>query len=99
MRNIVKQPYIKDGIEIFPGETVFFVSTSGHSIRTRFAIYLGYDSNADNVPVIQYPSRRLVWRSKHDYNWEPFDIITSLPRKRIISMKHFEKAAVDLTPK
>jgi hypothetical protein len=88
MRQINEQAYVKNGVAIEPGETVLFISTSFSRTRCRLGTYIGIDSFGN--PLVRFPSRRFYWKSKVDNGWVPIIATTSLPRRRLYSVKHFE---------
>jgi hypothetical protein len=89
MRQINEQAFDADGVSIEPGEKVLFVSRRGSTTRARFGTYIGTDFFG--YPVVRYPSRRFYYKSKTDNGWKPTIVTTSLPLKRLYSVKHFDK--------
>lgn len=88
-----EQSFIKDGIEINPGETVLCISSSNKSTRCRLGVFLGV--NSSGTPVVKYPSKRFVYKSKTDYGYIPWTVITPLPLERIYSINHFKPVTFD----
>lgn len=94
MGQINEQAYVKDGVAIEPGEKVLFVSTSRSTTQCRFGTYIGTDFFGD--PVVRYPSRRFVYKSKTEYGFVPCIVTTSLPRNRLYSANHFKSDLNDM---